>query len=123
MVFKNAIMLKKDREFRVVYKRGKSIANRYLVLYIIRNNSKENRIGFSVSKKVGKAIVRNRVKRLLRENFRNLNADLKKGYDMIFISRVVAKDATYEQIRKSMEKLIDKSGLSIKEQKNFKSKI
>lgn len=123
MVFKNAIMLKKDREFRVVYKRGKSIANRYLVLYIIRNNSKENRIGFSVSKKVGKAIVRNRVKRLLRENFRNLNADLKKGYDMIFISRVVAKDATYEQIRKSMEKLIEKSGLSIKEQKNFKSKI
>lgn len=123
MVFKNAIMLKKDREFRVVYKRGKSIANRYLVLYIIRNNSKENRIGFSVSKKVGKAIVRNRVKRLLRENFRNLNADLKKGYDMIFISRVVAKDATYEQIRKSMEKLIDKSGFSIKEQKNFKSKI
>ena len=67
--------LKKNRDFQQVYKRGTSKANRYLVMYVLPNQHMKNRLGISVSKKVGNSVVRHRITRLVRESYR-LNEDL-----------------------------------------------
>ena len=77
MDFNRTQGLKKDSDFRKVYKHGKSFASRYLVMYILNNKSENSRIGISVSKKVGKAIIRNKVRRRIKEAYR-LNIEFKK---------------------------------------------
>ena len=62
--------LKKNSDFKNVYTRGKSYANKYLVMYVLENNPGKNRIGISVSKKVGNSVVRHRITRLVRESYR-----------------------------------------------------
>ena len=104
MYFNETERLRKDSDFRRVYKHGKSFANRYLVMYIMRNNLEYNRVGISVSKKVGKAIVRNKVKRRIRESFRlDVDKKIKSGYDRVAIS-----DMQYNEINKSMKHLVNK---------------
>jgi ribonuclease P protein component len=71
--------LKKNAEFRVVYRKGKSFSNNLLVLYIYKNKKDFNRLGIVVSKKVGKSVIRNRIKRLIKESFRLNCCDLKTG--------------------------------------------
>lgn len=103
--------LKKNAEFRVIYKRGKSFSNNLLVLYIYRTNKSFNKLGISVSKKVGKSVVRNRIKRLIKESVR-LNCDnLKVGYNMVFIARNASNDKSYRDIETSVKYLIKKAGL------------
>ena len=112
MDFNRTHGLKKDSDFRKVYKHGKSFANRYLVMYILNNKSENSRIGISVSKKVGKAIIRNKVRRRIKEAYRlNIDEKIKNGYDIIFIARVAIKDADYVDIEKSMKHLIRKSDM------------
>ena len=62
--------LKKNKDFQTVYRQGKSYANKYLVLYIMENQTEKNRIGISVSKKVGNSVVRHHLTRLIRESYR-----------------------------------------------------
>ena len=80
--------LRKNSEFRAVYRRGRSFSNSILVLYVFKNykNKYINRLGISVSKKVGCSVVRNRVKRLIRESYRLNKSRFKPGYDFIFIA-------------------------------------
>jgi len=105
--------LKKNSEFKDVYSKGKVYANHLLVLYIVENESSFNKVGFSVSKKVGKSVVRNKIRRRIRECYR-LNGDrIKKGFNMVFISRVIAKDATYKEIENAMVSLFKKAGILI----------
>ncbi|SHK04135.1 ribonuclease P protein component [Tepidibacter formicigenes] len=113
MNFVNAQGIKKDSEFRHVYKQGKSFANRLLVMYILKNDLDINRVGFSVSKKVGISVVRNHVKRLIKESFRLISKDdkVKTGYDIVFISRVAAKDSDFNSIQKSMINLFKKANI------------
>ena len=103
--------LKKSFQFRYVYNRGKSLANRYLVLYVVKNNRKGNRLGISVSKKVGKSVVRSRITRLIRESYRLFEDSVAPGYDMVFIARVNAKDACFSDIDKALRSLVKKHGL------------
>jgi ribonuclease P protein component len=70
-----------------------------------------NRVGISVSKKVGKSVIRSRVKRLIRESYRLNSIDLKKTYDFVFVARSAAKDKSYKEIEDSMKKLFKKAGL------------
>ncbi|MGL5692828.1 MAG: ribonuclease P protein component [Peptostreptococcaceae bacterium] len=101
--------LKKDSDFRKVYKHGKSFANKHLVMYILNNKSEDSRIGISVSKKVGKAITRNKVRRRMKEAYRlNIDENIKKGYDIVFIARVAIKDVSYQDVEKSMKHLVRK---------------
>lgn len=114
MEFKNTTGIRKDYEFRKVYKYGKSFANRYMVVYIMPNRTKDTRIGISVSKKVGNAVTRNRIRRMIKESYRlNIDSDIKKGYDVVFISRVAAKDADYKTIEKSIYGVVKKAGVLI----------
>lgn len=98
--------LKKSKEFSVIYKTGKSVADRYFVLYYKKNKIGHNKIGYSVSKKVGNAVTRNRIKRLLKEAYRLNYINERVGYDFIFIARVNSKDVEYKQVVKSMGKLL-----------------
>lgn len=92
------IHIKNNYDFQTVYKNGKSLANKYLVMYVLNNNLNENRIGISVSKKVGNSVIRHRITRLIRESYR-LNSDLfNSGYDIVIIARVSAKGKSYSDI-------------------------
>ena len=94
--------IKKTREFQKVYKRGKSFANLYLVMYILKNERSENRLGISVSKKVGNSVVRHRLTRLIRESYR-LNKDLFiKGIDIVIVARTGAKDIDYSKVENAL---------------------
>jgi len=95
--------LSKTADFRRVYNEGKYIANKYVVLYIARNYSDNVRIGFSVSKKIGKAYVRNRIKRLMRESARKYVDQISKGYDLIFIARGKTRGIEYEIVEKNIK--------------------
>ena len=110
--------LKKNIEFRIVYKRGKSIANDLLVLYVFKNRRNRdsndniyNKEGISVSKKVGNSVVRSRIKRLITESYRLKEVNINKGYDFIFVARTKAKDKSYHDIDKSINNLLKRAGL------------
>ena len=96
-------IIKKNREFRWVFRAGRSVSNSSLVLYIRRNkDSSEKRFGFSVGKKVGKAVVRNRVKRLLKEICRVNEEVFPYGNDYVIIAR---KNAALENYHTLLDKL------------------
>ena len=110
MKFKETEGLKKDSDFRNVYKRGNSYANKYLVMYTLENNLTTSRIGISVSKKVGNAVVRNKTRRRIKEAYRlNIDEHIKKGYDVVFIARVNIKDVDYEAVEKAIIHLAKKT--------------
>lgn len=98
--------LKKSSQFTLVYKRGKSEVTRFIVMYYLKNGLEYNRIGYSVSKKVGNSVVRNKSKRLMKEAVRLNSGNLKNGYDIVFISRVKMNSATYKDAEKSVKKLM-----------------
>lgn len=90
--------LKKTGDFQKVYQKGRSLANKYLVMYVLENQSDENRFGISVSKKVGNSVVRHRVTRLIRESCRLNKARFLTGCDIIIIARTTAKGKSYQEI-------------------------
>lgn len=95
---KQFISLKNSLEFGNVYKRGKSYANKYLVMYIVDNGLEINRLGISVSKKVGNSVVRHRITRLIREAYRLHQDDFIKGKDIVVVARVNSKGHNYWDI-------------------------
>ena len=101
--------LRKSQEFAIVLKRGKRWSNDLLVLGAYPNDLGVNRYGFSVGKRVGKAVRRNLVKRRLRETVRGLST--KKGWDMVFIARSSASKVTYRALREALQGLLRSAGL------------
>ena len=96
------IHLRNNNDFQKVYNNGKSLANKYLVMYVIKNGLNENRLGISVSKKVGNSVVRHRITRLIRESYR-LNCNLfDSGYDIVVIARNSAKGKTFIDIKNAL---------------------
>ena len=117
--------LKKNFEFKIIYRRGKSFANDLLVMYILRNKKNRdrdinlyNKLGVSVSKKVGNSVVRSRSKRLISESFRLNDEFVTKGYDFIFIARNPIKDKNIGDVEKAMKNLFKKAGLYNKNEEN-----
>lgn len=108
---KHTESLKKNFQFRFVYHRGRSIANRHLVLYFIKNGTQGNRLGISVSKKVGKSVVRSHVTRLIRESYRSMEEEMKLGYDLVVIARVSCADVSYHEVCRSLRHLLKKQQL------------
>lgn len=94
--------LKKNRDFQVVYRQGTSYANRYLVMYVKENHLEKNRIGISVSKKVGNSVVRHRLTRLIRESYRLNEQKFRSGLDIVVVARVNAKGRSCQEIEKAL---------------------
>ncbi len=94
--------LKKNRQFQFVYKNGKSYANKYLVMYVKENGTERNRLGISVSKKVGNSVVRHRVTRLVRESYRLHEAVFNSGLDIVIVARVSAASVGYDEIESAL---------------------
>lgn len=103
--------LRKNEDFRKIYNIGKSYGNRYLVIFFSKNNLFYNRVGFSSSKKVGNSVIRNKVKRRMREAYRLNKCGIRIGYDIIILARVNAKYASYGEIESALLHLIRISGL------------
>ncbi len=97
--------LRKNRDFQNVYRHGISYANHYLVMYVLENHISKNRIGISVSKKVGNSVIRHHITRLIRESYRLQENLFHSGLDIVIIARVNAKDITYRQTEKALLQL------------------
>ena len=108
--------LKLNHIFRRLYHKGKSAANKYLVLYCRRNGSAENRIGLTVSAKLGKAVVRNRVRRRLREIYRLHESRFQPGWDLVVVARSRAVDAPYRKLEQAYLSLAEGLGVMRKEE-------
>ncbi len=94
--------LKKNADFNLVYQSGRSLANKYLVMYVRENGVNKNRLGISVSKKVGNSIVRHRLTRLVRESYRLQEDHFRCGLDIVVIARNSAKGKGYREIESAL---------------------
>ena len=94
--------LKKNCDFQHVYKNGKSYANKYLVMYVLENNTDKNRLGISVSKKVGNSVVRHKITRLIRESYRLHESIFNSGLDIVVIARKGASSVAFREIENAL---------------------
>ena len=90
--------LKSNREFQYVYKNGASYGNRLLVMYVVKSGEDKNRIGISVSKKVGNSVVRHHMTRILREIFRLNNDKIETGLNIVIVARKAAAGTDYRHL-------------------------
>ena len=104
---KKSQRIKKNEDFQTVFKKGKSFANRQFVVYCLEKKEQQDfRIGLSVGKKVGNAVMRNQVKRYIRQAFLELKEDVKDGYDYVIIARIPAATLDFHEAKKSMEHVL-----------------
>ena len=94
--------LRKNKDFRLVYKNGKSYANKYLVMYVLENTDEKNYLGISVSKKVGNSVVRHRVKRLIHESYRLHENIFNSGLNIVVIARNSAASISYKEAESAL---------------------
>ena len=94
--------LKKNKDFQIVYRTGRSYANRFLVMYIRKNDLNRNRLGISVSKKVGNSVVRHLLTRLIRESYRLQEEYFLCGYDIVVVVRVNAKNSSFADMKSAL---------------------
>lgn len=106
--------IKKNKDFKLVYRKGKSYADSNLVVYVMKNNENKekdiNRVGITVSKKVGKSVVRNRVRRIIYECYRLEFLNIKSGYDFVIIARPAIKGKSYNEVLESMKNVFNRIG-------------
>jgi len=106
------VRLKKDQDFAKVYRSGKSTGNKYLVLYyLLKDSGGPTQVGFSISKKVGKAVVRNRLKRRLREIISSLHINIKDGYMLVFVVRQGTDRLEYKRLKELTSDLLKKGAI------------
>ena len=94
--------LKKNNDFQNVYRNGKSYANRFLVMYVLKNDTEKNRIGISVSKKVGNSVIRHHITRLVRESYRLHEDMFNSGLDIVVIARTTARKVSYHEVESAL---------------------
>lgn len=103
--------LRRNLDFQRVRRHGESNASPLMVLAFLRNELDYSRFGFVVSKRLGKAVLRNRVKRRMREAIRLRVAKIKPGFDLVFIARQAINQASYAEIEQRLEQLLKESDL------------
>ena len=111
----NSESLKNTQQFNSVYNKGKYYANKYLVMYVLKNDLSFNRVGISVSKKVGNSVVRHRLTRLVRENYRLHEEMFDSGLDIVVVARASAKGKNYEAIESALLHVSNLHGILKKE--------
>ena len=113
---KERFTVKQNYEFRRLYSKGASAVCSRMVLYCRKNGSDENRIGLTVSAKLGHAVVRNRLRRRLREIYRLHESRFQPGWDIVVVARSRAVDAPYQKLEKNYLSLAQSLGLLVKEE-------
>ena len=113
------IPLKKNHEFMRVYKKGRFYVGKYITLYTLNNNINKNRLGITVSKKVGKSVKRNRIRRLIKENYRLVEDKIKHGFDIVFVVRSSEDMPGFFEIKKEMKYLLKKLNIFEQEKLNW----
>lgn len=104
-------VLSGSRCFSKVYNKGKSVGDRYVVIFYLKNGLDHNRIAYIASKKVGNAVTRNRARRLMKESVRTMKPIKSQGYDIIFIARNTIKDRKCAEVQKSIKNALRKCGI------------
>ena len=99
---KHSESLKMNRDFQKEYQNGKSYANKYLVMYILENQSNKNRIGISVSIKVGNSVIRHHITRLIRESYRLQEEMFNSSLDIVVIARAEAREVGYKELESGL---------------------
>lgn len=103
---KRYFRLTKNFEFINVYRAGKRWSCAYFTMYVKKNNLERTRLGVSISKKVGKSVVRNKLKRRIKEIFRQFMENIKKGYDIVISVKPEMTDAEYDRIKKEIKNIL-----------------
>ena len=111
-------MLKKNYEFKYVLSKGKYYSGENIEAFIYKNNYEYNLLGLAISTKIGKAVKRTMIKRLLRETYKGLENNISNGYSIVFLwkKKVNINNATYNNIKKDMNSIFDKAQLLVKEE-------
>ena len=104
-------VLKQNTEFRSAYYRGKSFVHPLLIVYVRKNRLGVPRVGITTGKKLGKAVVRNRCRRLIREAFRHLVSEVGGGVDLVFVARAATVTSCEQKVEKAMRELLKKAGV------------
>jgi ribonuclease P protein component len=110
-VLPRELRLKESSRFQTVYRRGRSWSNREMVVYALPRPAPEKRFGFVVGKKLGGAVHRNRVRRLLREACRALVSNVPMGVDIVIVGRPAAAEASLAELTCGMQSLFERAGL------------
>ena len=115
---KKTLMLKKNYEFKNVLTRGKYYSGKDIEAFILNNHKNLNYLGLAISVKTSNAVVRNKIKRLIRENYTNLEDKIKTGYSIVFLwkKKSVAENANYYDIKKDLTNIFKKSEILNKEE-------
>lgn len=108
---KRTVSIKQNHEFRRLYSKGKSAVSPCLALYCRKNRREGNRLGLTVGTKVGKAVVRNRTRRRIKEAYRVNEDRFLPGWDIVVVARVRAAHVSYRELERSLLKLAGKLGL------------
>lgn len=103
--------LRKNIEFKRVYNKGKNYWNRNLILYVRKNGLEETRLGITITKKIGNAVIRNKIRRRLKEIYRLNHQSVKNGYDLIFIPKKNVVDLSYKELESSLIHILKISGI------------
>lgn len=111
IVLGEIVTLKENRDFRRLYAKGKSYPSAILVTYVMKNHCECVRIGITTGKKIGKAVLRNRSRRIIREAYRDLSDRIKPGYDLVFVARGKTPFVKSYDVLKSMKKELKDAGV------------
>ena len=112
---KKTKMLKKNYEFKDVLNRGKYYSGKYVIMYIKKNRKNINLLGIAISSKLGKAVKRNYLKRIIRENYRKIENSIKTGYSMVFLWKKNQEidQANYKDVEKDIKKIFEQAEIFI----------
>ena len=119
VIMKNVKSLKLNKDFRRLYARGAHKADKHIVVYALKNKQGLNRLGLTASKSVGNAVERNRARRLMRESYRLLYDDIKKGIDIIIVARKLCASSKMPVIKAELFRTLKKLGLIENEKSNI----
>ncbi len=107
----HTVSMKENHLFRRLYAKGKSAASPAVAVYVRRNNLGRSRLGITVGTKVGKAVVRNKVRRRIREAYRTHEKGMASGWDIVVVARVRAAFASYGEVERDLLRLLDRLGV------------
>lgn len=110
---KKTLKLKKNYEFKKVLTKGTYYSGKYIEVFVRKNNTNVNFIGIAIGVKVAKAVRRNRIKRLISENYRLIENDLKTGHNIVFLwkKKVDISNATFSNIKEDMTNIFKRIGM------------